>query len=367
MASFSFLGGPAVLDPIGSVLSITNAPQGGGLDWTYQMQGGWYIGARSYTNKMIVVTSSPLVDPVQIQQALIGIGAVQGTTYRFPLPELQNGVITQVGPVSVDTGSFLHSLSIKPSAEDTRQWICEFGYGPFDVAHELGTSQTSSGSVNPLEAAPVVQWNAAEYEESRPTDVNGIPFLNTVGDVLENPPKCIVSRQTLEFVRNEATYSDSYAQKYRQKTNSDSFLGFGPNQAKCKNINGERLYTADWGYYWRVTYSFEFRVLEISTPETYDPITGLGEGDGTSVTYGWEDIVINAGFNTLVGTTLTRILINGQPCANPQALNQDGSVLNMTWTPGGEMPEPFYLVFSQYQQMPFADLNIPSDILTTSQ
>jgi hypothetical protein len=348
------------------------------MDWTYQLQGGWYIGARSYTNKMIVTTNSPLVGPIQIQAALIGIGAVQGSTYQFPLPEFNrygNYQITQLpaGPTEIDSGSFLHSLSIKPnsSAEDTRQWDCEFAYGPFDVAHELGTSESSNGSVNPLEAAPVVQWNSAEYDETRQTDINGIPFLNTVGEPLENPPKCTVARQTLEFTRNESDYNELYVQNYRQTTNQATFLGFAPNQAKCKNIIGERIYTADYGYYWRVAYSFEFRVLTFVTPDGFDVITGLPEGTGTTTTYGWEDVLLNQGFWTILtpGANPTRILDpNGQPSPNPQALNQDGTVLNTTWDPtSSSSPEPFYLVFNQFQQMDFDVLNIPSDVMTANQ
>jgi hypothetical protein len=81
------LSGPSVPNPYGAIVSITNGKEGFGMDWTYQMIGGWYQGARSYTNTMIVVTNSPLVGPIQVQQALIGIGAVQGSTYLRPLPE----------------------------------------------------------------------------------------------------------------------------------------------------------------------------------------------------------------------------------------------------------------------------------------
>jgi len=357
---------PSVVNSQGVITECRNvqAPGSQGLDWTYEQIGGWWQGGRHYTNTLRVTTNSAYVGPIQIQQFLIGINAVQGSYYRFPLPEYGGNAqfpLTYPGITEQDTGSFLHTIRIKQETEDGKQWLCTFEYGPFDVQHEIGISQAQSGSANPLDMAPEATWSSAKFERSTPTDVNGSYFINTVGDPLENPPKREESTQVLQFSRNEATYNEQYAQSYRDTTNQDPFLGFQPNQVKCNDINAKRVYTADYGYYWQVNYEFAFRVIVYTFP------------DGTTYTQGWEELVLNAGFQYYNTTTMkvTKILDpSGAPVSAPIALTTDGQPLNPTWEPGaapGTNPQPVYLVFQQYPMSTFANLNIPQDVLTANQ
>lgn len=361
------LKSPSVLSYAGSVVSIRNVMDSGtqGMNWSYQSQGGVVSAGRSYTNALRVITSHAYFGPIQIQQSLIALGAIQGSYYVFPLPELVNGAIIQPGPYEQDTGSFLHEIDIKQETDDGKQWICTFSYGPVDVQQQLGDTDAASGASNPLQAAARVTWGQSIFETSYPQDIYGRPFLNTVGDPIEDPPKREECRQSLSYVRNEANYNESYANEFRLKLNDAPFLGFGPNQVKIKSITGERQYQADFGYYWTVNYEFEFRKVTFTQPATFDAISGLNNGDGFTIDYGFEEIVLNQGFQSKgADGKITRIMINGQPTSNPMALSQQGEVLYKDVTLAAGLPPPYYLVFDNYRQANFSDLNIPQDLMS---
>lgn len=342
-----------------------------GMTWAYENQNGVIRANRSYTNTLRVFTDSPSVGPIQILNALVGIGAVQGSYYQFPLPEYNTpgtGLLSfPAGITEQDTGSFAHEIDIRQETDDARQWLCTISYGPVDLIHEVG--DPASGVINPILAAPKVKWVPNVKEVSYPSDVNGAPYTNNVGDPLENPPKREVSEQTLSFTRNEATYNEVWAKQYRQSVNLNTFLGFAPKQAKCKMISGEQIYQADYGYYWEVNYEFEFRIIDIKQPNTYDPLTQeLDNSSGHSTVFGWEELVLNAGFRQIDSNgKLAQILVNGIPVTSPVAIDRNGKVANVVTDPGTPSPPPYYLVYDQYPQMDFDFLNIPDDTLTRNQ
>lgn len=346
-----FLGGPAVNHPVGSVTKITNAKQSGaqGMSWAFEQTGGWYQAMRRYTNTLRVITSSPFVGPIQVQKAVLGIGAVQGATYRFPLPEYNGDGGAPSVPTEVDTGSFAQTIEIKQETDDAKQWLVTIQYSSFNVDHEFGNSNVQNGSINPLESAPEAHWTSAKFERFYPSDIDGKPFVNTAGDPLLNPIGREESRQVLNFTRNEPQYIEAWAQAYRDSCNSDIFLGFNPYQVKCKDIQGKRIYTADYGYYWQVSYEFEFRVINITD----------SEGDVTI--YGFEDLIQNTGLRQLVSGVKTQILIGGQLVTSPALLDEDGALITDITA------DPVNLVFRNYPTLPFAFLNIPDNVLTASQ
>jgi hypothetical protein len=358
----SLLYGPSVVSPYGAIVEVRNAKTSGsqGMDWSFEQFGGWYQGNRKYTNTLRVITNDPRVGPIQIQQFILGMGVLQGSYYQFPLTEYINGALSNPagGITEQDTGSFCQTVTIKPETSDGKQWLATFSYSALNIYHEYGSSEAQNGSINPLESAPVVKWSGVIYEITYPQDANGVPFLNTVGDPFENPPKVEEARQSLSFVRNEATYNDNYAQQFRMSLNSDVFLGFQPLQAKCKNIDGERIYSSDYGYYWRVSYEFEFRIAYFYSPSTQQ-----------TTTYGFQEIVLNAGLRKLLSNgTLSQILVDGTPITNPVALTKDGVPLNSTWAQSASSnPNPYYLIFQNYPTQAFAQLNIPPNILTQNQ
>ena len=127
--------------------------------------------------------------------------------------------------------------------------------------------------------------------------------------------------------------------------NSDTFLGFLPNTARCKDISAQRIYSPDYGYYWRVSYEFEFRI-------------GYARSDGT--TTGWTTQILNAGLRQLDGSgNPAQVSINGALITSPVPLTQLGE-----YVPFSQL---IYLNFIQYPALPFAFLNIPDDVFTASQ
>ncbi len=365
-----FLGGPVVTNPQGTVFQIINAKEVGaqGMHWSFVDKGGWFLPDRKYTNTLRVFTTSPLVGPIQVQQAVLGIGAVQGAYYRFPLPELVGGAISLTTPTEQDTGSFCQSMEIAQDAEDSRQWKVVLQYSSYDIFHELGGSNVQNGSINPIEMAPEVHWSSAKFEVSNVLDINGIPFINTAGDPLENPPKTEETRQVLLFTRNESDYQEQWAQQFRDSVNGTVFLGYQPNQVKCKDIQGKRIYSTDYGYYWQVSYEFEFRIgYTTMVTAAEGDVDTIGEGffNPSTTTTGWYAVVLNAGLRQLVGGTGSpkQITIDGSLVTAPVPLQQNGAYVPLT-TAG---TDPFYLQFVLYPAQDFSLLNIPNNVLTQTQ
>lgn len=290
---------------------------------------------RTYTNRLKVETDSPLVGMIQVIKST---GAALGMYYFFPYA---------AGPTENDTGSYLQSISADQYSEDGRQWIVTLEYSPFDVWTLLGSSDIQEGLVNPLDRAFEVYWTepakyrkSKPYDESGPTDAGdpGAPYVNTIGDPLLDPPDTEETRPVLCIVRNESTYNDAYASQYKDTVNSDVFLGFPPNNVKCRDIKGERFWDPDWGWWFRVTYQFEF---------DYDD-----DGEGFS------KLIANTGYREKKNGTGDPVNVvdgNGQQVTDAVPLQEDGS-----YQPG---EPPYFLNFAEFPSQAFEDLNIPEDIL----
>jgi hypothetical protein len=305
--------------------------------------GSWSIGDdrcnRAYTLVLKVFTSDKMVGPVQIMSSL---NITLGQTYQFPA--------TGGSPTENDTGSFLQSIRCDLDSEDGLQWKVTLEYGPLDVNHQLGTSVINQGLINPTERYPEVYWSKAKYDHYKPydetpeADDGPLPYVNTVGDPLLNPPKTEETRPTLKFIRNESTYNDAYASQFKDAVNADEFLGYPPNTAKCSDISGERIYDPDWGNYFRVTYEFEFR----------------DDDDGKGYTLE----ILNAGYRQLVngtGSPVNVVDANGQTVTDAVPLQQNGA-----YVPGTNST-PYYIPFQEFPAVEFSDLNIPDDVLDANE
>lgn len=302
---------------------------------------------RSYSIQLKLFTNSQYAGVVQAVQAVQAAGAQIGSTYQFP--QFTPGVPA----TEKDTGSFLQSIRARRSTEHDQAgnviWTANLTYAPFDVAHQLGTSMIQYGLIDPLERYPEVIANDAKYERYKPYDETPadpedssaggpLPFVNTVGDPLLDPPKTEETRPTIRFIRNESTYNDDYASQFKDSVNSDEFLGYPPNTAKCSSIGNERIYDPDWGNYFRVTYDFEMR----------------DDDDGKGYTLE----VLNAGYRQLVngaGSPVNVVDGDGNTVTDAVPLQENGA-----YTPAAE---PFYLQFMEFPQVAFEGLNIPDDIL----
>lgn len=285
---------------------------------------------RTYQNRIKVDVSTPYVGPLQV---LSSLGVTIGQTYRFPL--------IAAPATETDTGSFVQRIRAEQTAENNLQWVVTIDYAPFDVIHQLGSSDLSYGIICPTDRAYEVWWESAKYEryktedESQPTP---LPYQNTVGDPLLDPPATEETRPVLNIARNESTYNDAYASQFKDTVNSGEFLGYPPNCVKCKDIKGERHYDSDWGYYHRVTYQFEFR----------------DDDDGN----GYTKLILNAGYRQKIngsGDPVNVVDAAGNQVTDAVPLQKNGS-----YQPEAE---PYFLEFQQFPSMDFGQLNIPDDIL----
>lgn len=298
---------------------------------------------RTYSSRIKVVTDSPFFGPAQLLLALSAYVKL-GQVYQFP-------VFASV-PSENDTGSFLQSMRAELTSEDGLQWAVTLDYGPFDVNHQLGSSYLNMGIIDPLERYPEVICNDAKYERYKPYDETPpdpedetaggpLPYVNTVGDPLLDPPKTEETRPTIRFIRNESTYNDAYASQYKDATNSDEFLGYPPNTAKTSSIGNERIYDPDWGNYFRMTYDFEVR----------------DDDDGKGYTLE----VLNAGYRQLVngaGSPVNVVDASGNTVTDAVPLQQNGAYVPTA--------APVYLAFQEFASIAFEGLNIPDDILTAN-
>jgi hypothetical protein len=319
-----------VPNPSGSIVSIEN--DGPGI-----LKGTWdAMGGRSYTSKLKVITSSAYVGTIQV---ILSLGFKYGAYYRWPLPEYNGTFILPLLPVEQDTGSFLQSIAAEQSSEDGREWTITLEYTPRDVETELG-QQDEDGVIDPTTKKPDVSWESAKYERSKPEDESDPkkPYINTVGDPIEDVPPTEEGRPILTIVRNEWTYDETWIQKYGDHVNSTPFLGYAPNVVKCKDINAKMIRDPDWDFYWEVTYQFEFRDDE--------------EGNG------WDTRLLNEGYRRLdFSGNKQVIMISGAPASSPQLLSQGGDVL-------AAGTAPYFLTFKQFKSVDFTALNIPDDLLT---
>lgn len=356
MGQLTFLNQPAVINSQGSIVSIKNAKQSGAqaMSWGYKQMQGTMINSREYTNTLRVITSSYLVGPIQIQQALLGVGVIQGQgTYQFPLPEIASSGAPQTypdgitGPTEVDPGSFIQNFRFEQETDDQKQWLVTITYGPLDVAHEFGSSEAQNGALDPTEMTPRVRFIGEKVQVVKPFDSTNTPKINTAGDPFLDIPGTDSSVQVLEITRNEPLYNETYAQAYRDSCNADTFLGFSPYQVKCRNITAERKYNANWGYFYEVTYQFEFRVVTVVS-------------SGKTTYYGHDTIILNAGLRQLVNGQQQAILASGAPITSPVPLDANGAVLAPNAT-------PVYKFYRDYPTQVFANLNIPQTLFTASQ
>jgi hypothetical protein len=359
------LNNPSIIASVGTVFSITNYQDAGGQGATWgvdQVEQVWQ-GARTYRNKLRVITTHAYVGPAAILSSLVGIGVVLGNYYVYPLAEL-NGSGAATFATEQDTGSFIQIIDVEqdPNADDARQWIVTVSYGPFDIQHELGTSNATFGSFTPLDFPLIIRWGTNKYHRYYPQDSQGNPYRNTAGDPFDNPPPREESTQLLTIIDWAPNYSEPFAQTFRDTTNSDTFLGFNPQTVLCKDIDGERIYTADYGYVWRIVFQFEIRQITI--------VTSSG-----SIGYGWQEPILNSGFRAFGGAgggggALAPILIGGQPISSPVVLNQNGTY-TVPVNQGAVTPttgdQTAYILFQPYPTSTFADLGIPPDILTQNQ
>lgn len=114
-----------------------------------------------------------------------------------------------------------------------------------------------SGKDSPLTEAAEKHWEDASSTEPTDTDGDGNLLVNAVGDPVVGLSKDVAD-PVYVFRQNESSYPSATMQSYWNRVNSDTFMGWSANCARCLPITATRQDDGS-SYYWVVTYRFQFR------------------------------------------------------------------------------------------------------------
>jgi len=134
----------------------------------------------------------------------------------------------------------------------------------FAITVEYVSNAGSSSTSNPLHEAAKIHWGSEVSVE--PVDVlpddgrtnGGKPIVNYAGVGFNPPFEREFYDSVLTISRNEASYNEAQAILYRGAINSDAFFGAAKGQAKCTDIQAERI-VAGTLIYWAKSYQFKIR------------------------------------------------------------------------------------------------------------
>jgi hypothetical protein len=234
----------------------------------------------------------------------------------------------------LDHTSFLEEVDVQEESGENcngKWWMVTLNYGPFNAAEQ------AADDGNPLKAQPEISWGFRDIEEVIRVDFNGDPVVNTAGEPFDPPLTDNLPGPVMTITRNEpiGTYSPRKAYEYRGAVNSDVFAGEDPGFARVLQIGGKRAYHGTCGWYFQVTYEFEFN------PD------------------GYTRRINSMGFREVgADGKLAHILTNqGTPISSPALLDQNGKWLS------DPNAEPYVMEFRTRKQLPFAVFNFDEDWL----
>lgn len=266
-------------------------------------------GGRRYVRRFRVLTNWPYDGPNTVKAAL---GIRYGDRYQgLGLSGLEQ-----------DRYSYCTSIDAEQEDGDGLAWIVSVTYDWFDALTAGGGPDN-----NPLLVPCEIVWGYRSQERAIQADADGNAITNTAGDPFDPPLVVEDPRPVLTIVRNEATHDVVRAYNYRSAVNSDSFGPWGPRTARVIQISGRPAFHYQIGWYWIITYEFEFnpsgyrfRVLNLGTRKKSQ---ALAHKD-----------------------SLVPIIINGFPVTQPMMLTPAGYLAKPT-------DDPYFVDVKAYQELPF--------------
>lgn len=130
-------------------------------------------------------------------------------------------------------------------------------------------------------------------------DVNGLPILNSAGDLFDPPLEMEETRMLIRITRNVAFggFDPDFYARFQNTVNSTAFFGLKIWQVKCRKVRSVRFFE-DGTYFYRITGEFEvsYRTAPVTTiwPNEVDP---LEETD--TVSLAWMRYVLDRGFREI--------------------------------------------------------------------
>jgi hypothetical protein len=283
-----------------AVLKVDELFEGRGGQWTADQGRKWNRTFRVLTN---AVTDGP-------RTAIVAVGISIGDQY-----------IPSSNSVEWDLDAYATQITATNEEGDQLGWIVTVEYSWFSANIAGGGAYQ-----NPLAMPIDVSWSFRNQEIVAEYDNNGNAVLNTANDPFDPPLVIDDPRPLLTVVRNEPTYNIPLVYQYRNAVNADSFAGFDPAMARVIQISGKSAFHQDAGWYWAVTYEFEF-----NPPLGYQPQ------------------VLNMGMRKISQTTNqpVPIILNGLPITKPMLLTKAGNLAKPT-------DPPYFIQFTMYPSLPFS-------------
>lgn len=134
----------------------------------------------------------------------------------------------------------------------------------FAITVEYVSNAGSSTTSNPLHEPSQIHWGSevsVELVDVLPDDGRangGKPIVNYAGCAFDPRFEREFYDSVLTISRNEAAYNEAQSIRYRGAVNTDSFFGAAKGQAKCVNIQADRV-VAGTQVYWAKSYQFKIR------------------------------------------------------------------------------------------------------------
>jgi hypothetical protein len=248
---------------------------------------------------------------------------------------------------NVDLGALCQKYTPRNS-DDPFTWFIDVDYSSSLTRYEAPVSREVSGrtgkaeqaaagaeNLNPLLQPPVIQFSQARYQREietwqsqvvygNTTIAAGTPITNSANDPFDPPAIADYTRLVATYERNEARCPFAAMTIYQDVTNADNFWGAPPFCCKV-NVNAQSAFTQGF-FYWRVTYTLEFRFDQ-------------GAGGFIGTTIGWLKQAIDKGTRQLVNGAQTVIVDpNGQIVTTPVPLDGTGKALAISVQFSGGSP-----------------------------
>jgi len=242
-----------------------------------------------------------------------------------------------------DDYSYLTGVSVDQVGNDGLEWIVTLNYSWY-AAQTIG----GGASQNPLLMPIDVSWGWRDYELPVLVDIDGNAALNKAFDPFDPPLLINDPRLTMMVVRNEAQISIPLIQQYRNAINSDAWAGWPPYFAHVLGITPKNVFHQAIGWYYQVTYEFEF----ITARQAQNSTTPGGEPTG------FRFQILNQGLRALdTNNKKYHVTYRGVPVSQPVLLDDNGRELQLQAT-------PTFIEVHAYPELPFATFNFDPIAIT---
>jgi hypothetical protein len=112
--------------------------------------------------------------------------------------------------------------------------------------------------LSPLSNPPIISYHTLLEEYESDIDTNGNAIECITHEDFDPPVRINTHDRVLRIVKNIPNYTESWADQFRNATNSVSFAGYEAGTVKCIQLDADSVADAAFQY-WRVQSAFQIR------------------------------------------------------------------------------------------------------------